>query len=115
MGIINKLLAIKDLPVLPEVMLKVREIIESEDSGAQELSKIIERDPSISSTILRAANSAYYNSSRRQITAVREAITRIGFNEVMRITMALGVIKQFTQSNSNINYRGFWKHSMAAA
>lgn len=115
MSIVRKLSQIEELPVLPEIMVKVRAIIDSDDSGANELAKIIEKDPAISSTVLKTANSAYYNISRRQINSIPEAITRIGFNEVQKITVALSVIKQFTDSKSNINYRGFWKHSIAAA
>lgn len=115
MSIVRKLSQIEELPVLPEIMVKVRAIINSDDSGASELAKIIEKDPAISSTVLKTANSAYYNISRRQINSIPEAITRIGFNEVQKITVALSVIKQFTDSKSNINYRGFWKHSIAAA
>lgn len=115
MSIFRKLSQIEDLPVLPEIMVKVRAIIDSDDSGANELAKIIEKDPAISSTVLKTANSAYYNISRRQINSIPEAITRIGFNEVQKITVALSVIKEFADSKSTINYRGFWKHSIAAA
>ena len=115
MSIFSKLSQIKELPSLPEVLVKVRALINSDDAGAKELAKIIEQDPAISSTILKTANSAYYNISRRQIDSISEAITRVGFNEVQKITVAISVIKQFSGDARILDYQKFWSHSIAAA
>ena len=115
MSILTKLKDIPGLPTLPEVMLKVQELIKSEKSDAATLAAIIKQDPAISSTILKIANSSFYNIANRRITAVAEAIARIGFNEVLRITMAMSVIKQFPKNGSMLGYKAFWLHSLTAA
>jgi len=115
MSILTKLKDIPGLPTLPEVMLKVQELIKSEKTDAGMLAAIIKQDPALSSTILKIANSSFYTAASRRITAITEAIARIGFNEVLKITLAMSVIKQFPNTGSMIGYKAFWFHSLTAA
>ncbi|MGD9200039.1 MAG: HDOD domain-containing protein [Chitinispirillia bacterium] len=115
MSILTHLREIKELPTLPEVMIKVQKIVNLEKSDAAMLSEIIRQDPSLSSTILKTANSTYYNASNRRISSLVQAITRIGFDEVLKITLAISAIEQFSNTKTIIGYKSFWRHSLAAA
>lgn len=96
-------------------MLKVQELINAQDSDAAALGNIIKQDPALSSTILKTANSSYYNIVNRRISSITESIARIGFNEVLKITLAMSVIQQFSNTKSMIGYGSFWRHSLTAA
>lgn len=115
MSILTRLKDIKDLPTLPEVMVKVQALISSEKGDANALATIIKQDPALTTTILKTANSAYYNIVNRRISSISEAIARIGFNEVLKITLAMSVIQQFSNTKSMIGYKAFWRHSLTAA
>lgn len=115
MSILTNLKDIKDLPTLPEVMVKVQALISSDKGDANTLANIIKRDPALTTTILKTANSAYYNIVSRRISSISEAIARIGFNEVLKITLAMSVIHQFSNTKSMIGYKAFWRHSLTAA
>lgn len=115
MSILTRLREIEELPTLPEVMVKVHGLINSDECDASKLAKIIKHDPALTSTILKTANSSYYNIINRRISSVTEAIARIGFNEVLKITMAMSVIKKFANTKSIIGYKSFWRHSLTAA
>lgn len=115
MAILNKLHEIKELPTLPEIILKVQAFIHSDEANASSLSKIIVQDPALSSTILKTANSAFYNTANRKIASITDAIIRIGFNEVLKIAIAMSVIQQFSNTKSVIGYHSFWRHSLTAA
>ena len=115
MSILTNLKDIKDLPTLPEVMVKVQALISSEKGDANALATIIKQDPALTTTILKTANSAYYNIVNRRISSISEAIARVGFNEVLKITLAMSVIQQFSNTKSMIGYKAFWRHSLTAA
>jgi len=114
MNIIQRLNSITGLPTLPEVALKVQQLIFSDDGCALKLSRIIEQDPSLTARILRVANSGFYGSASR-VSSVPMAITRLGFNEIGHIIIATSVIKMLSHRSNFLNYRQFWKHALTAA
>jgi len=116
MSIIQRLNGISRLPTLPEVALKVQQIILSDEGSAVALARIIEQDPSLTAMILRMANSGFYGASTR-ISSVPMAITRLGFNEIGHIIIATSIINNFAAGPgpSILDYRQFWRHALTAA
>ncbi|MDR0330292.1 MAG: HDOD domain-containing protein [Chitinispirillales bacterium] len=114
MNILQRLNSITNLPTLPEVALKVQEIVFSDDGCAMRLAKIIEQDPSLSAKILQVANSGFYGALTR-IASVPTAITRLGFNEIGHIVIATSVIKNFSRMSNILDYKQFWRHALTAA
>jgi len=115
MGVLKKLTQIKELPTLPDVIMKVQVVANSEESDAKKLAHLIERDPSLASKILKVANSVFYGVTRKRISSIQFAIARIGFDEVLRLALASSVIEQFSMNYNTLDYVGFWRHSLAAA
>ncbi|KMQ52426.1 metal dependent phosphohydrolase [Chitinispirillum alkaliphilum] len=114
MNILQRLSEINELPTLPEVVLRIQAMINDDDSNVKMLARIIEQDPALTSKILRIANSSFYSSSQR-ITSIPLAITRIGFNEVGHIALAITVVKKFSGNSNILDYRQFWRHSLTSA
>ena len=48
---------------LPEVYIRVSQILEDQDHNAKQLGEIISHDPALTARILRIVNSAYYSLS----------------------------------------------------
>lgn len=115
MKLIQRISEIQNLPTLPEIVLRIQELIMSEEGNALLLSRIIEQDPALTAKVLKVANSAYYCSINGKISSVSLAITRIGFNEIGRIAMAVNLIRTFSQKSNVLDYKQYWKHSLAAA
>jgi HD-like signal output (HDOD) protein len=114
MNIIARLNGITNLPTLPEVVLKVQQMVYSSDGSAAKLARIIEQDPSLTAKILQVANSGFYAAAGR-ITSVPTAVTRIGFNEIGHIVIATSVVKNFSRASNTLDYKRFWKHALTAA
>jgi HD-like signal output (HDOD) protein len=114
MSIIGRLNSIKNLPTLPEVVLKVQRMVFSDEGSAHGLAKLVEQDPSLAAKILQVANSGLYAAGAR-ITSVPTAITRIGFNEIGQIVMAASVVKNFARTSGLLDYKMFWRHALTAA
>jgi HD-like signal output (HDOD) protein len=115
MSILTRLHEIKELPTLPEVALRIQAMVGSEHTDAAMLAHIIERDPSLTSRILRVANSLAYGCRNTRVTSVKHAVTRLGFNEVCDISTAMSVIRRFPAATNLLDYQEFWRHSLAAA
>lgn len=115
MNLIQRLTEIQELPTLPEIALRIRALIVSEEGNATMLARLIEHDPSLSAKVLKVANSAFYCTPNRKITSVKLAITRIGFNQIGHIAMAVCLIRQFSRKSDILDYRQFWKHCLSAA
>jgi HD-like signal output (HDOD) protein len=106
---------INELPTLPEVLFKVHELVNSDDGNATTLARITEHDPSLTTKILKVANSSYFGPVNQRISSLPLAIARIGFNEVRNIVTAISCIKQFSKRSNILDYRAFWRHSLTAA
>lgn len=96
----------------PDVCVKVFELIESNDAGAQEIGDVICRDPSLTARLLRLVNSSFYNFSRR-VDTVSRAVTVVGVRELYSLVIAVSAIKSFTNlPNSLVNIDTFWRHGI---
>lgn len=115
MNVLQKLYEITELPALPEMLLRVQRLVNSEEGNATILAKIILQDPALASKVLKVANSAFFSPSNQRISSLQLAIARIGFNEIRNIIMAITLIKQFSKKANLLDYRQFWKHSLASA
>ena len=105
---------VSEIPPLPSVTARILEVAENPASSAQDLTEIISRDPSLTTQLLRAANSAFYGFPQ-QIGTVYLAVVILGFNMVRTIALGTGVLKLFRAKNaaaSLLNPAMFWEHSL---
>ncbi len=80
----EKLLVIaKSLPVAPQIMARLHKMLLDTDSGLEDIAALLKRDVSLSTRILRIANSAAYHGGK--IASIEEALQRVGYNEVFRL------------------------------
>ncbi len=72
--LVNK---VKEMPPLPQSIIKILEITKKDDSSAQELSNVFERDPTLAVNILKLANSPIYGFASK-ISTISHAIVCLG-------------------------------------
>ena len=104
-----------DLPVLPEVAVRVQDII-ARDGYISEISAVIEREPAFAASILRYANSVAF-SGLKEITELRHAVSRLGINAVEQLILAISTRGAFHGGDPHDEkmLRGLWSHSIATA
>lgn len=83
---------VKDMPVLPSRVNKIIEITEDPDSTIEDLEREILKDQSLTSKILKLANSAYYGYPRK-INTVSQATILLGFQTIKSMALASTVSK----------------------
>ncbi len=78
------------LPSLPEVALKVRQLLDREDSNAEMISGAVNADPSIAAKLIRAANSPMYHGNSACETT-RDAVVRLGLATTRQLVVSFAM------------------------
>ena len=100
----------------PTIIVKINKIIARDNCTTEELAKVVETDPGLSTQVLRLANSSYYGLSRH-VDTISRAVTVLGFNMVRDLTLTVSVFKVFAggAKNTGLDAHGLWCHSLACA
>ena len=80
-----------DLPSFPEVAIRVRRVLADELSTLEKVVRVVGSEPALAARLLRIANSASLNTLGRQITDLRTAINRMGYNMVRSASMSFAM------------------------
>lgn len=78
----------------PTLSLRILNLVATPGAEISELARIIAADPALSAGILNVANSAYFRGID-EIETVRDAVTRLGLDEVGRVAGALSAKSLF--------------------
>jgi len=69
-----------ELPSFPEVAMRIQRMLTDENVAADKIVRAIGAEPALAVRVLRMANSAALNLSGKQVTELRTAVARLGFN-----------------------------------
>ncbi|GJM18121.1 MAG: phosphohydrolase [Phycisphaeraceae bacterium] len=107
---------ISHIATLPEITLKIIDLVEDPSSTAQDLHKVISNDPALCSRILKVVNSSFYGLPG-QIASINRAIVMLGLNAVKNIAIAASLAKLFRggELTPNFSAKDLWTHSNATA
>ena len=87
-----------DLPSFPEIAIRVRRILSDPTSSVEQVVRVVGSEPALAARLLRIANSASLNRSGRQVSDLRTAINRIGYNMVRSASISFSMA-QIRNSN----------------
>ncbi len=100
---------------LPDVYLRLREILDDEDFAMAEVAVVISHDPALTLRLLRVINSSLYGFART-IETVSHAISLLGTQPVHDLVLAASVTQAFEDASTNIiDMHQFWQHSVYCA
>jgi len=108
--------SVKDLPPMPKIILKAREIMANPKSGFKEIAEVIETDQAIAAKVLQVANSAYYGLSG-MVSSIHQATVVLGHNTLEQL---ITMVSATSLLGSHLKgYRmgsgALWQHSLAVA
>jgi HD-like signal output (HDOD) protein len=111
--ILNK---VKDLPPMPRVLFKARQIMSDPKSGFKDIAKVIETDQAIAARVLKVANSAYYGLSG-MVNSIHQASVVLGYQTLEQvITMVSSSSLLGKQLKGyGLSAGTLWRHSLAVA
>jgi HD-like signal output (HDOD) protein len=105
-----------ELPPMPNIILKAREIMEDPGSSLKDLAGVIEHDQAIVARVLALANSAYYGLSGL-VSSIQHASILLGqktLGELITIAASSQLLSK-QLSGYMLHPGDLWKHSLAAA
>lgn len=76
-----------ELPAFPEAVLRIQRALQSPSTSAADIVTILGSDPGLAARVVRLANSATFKRAGSEITDLRTAVSRVGFNMVRTIAM----------------------------
>jgi len=102
-----------ELPVLPQVILKLVELTNNPKVRPETVEHMIETDQGATARVLTLANSPYYGLPRR-ISCVREAVVILGYKSVNNLASQITVFNTFLGKGDSVSLarRDLWKHSL---
>lgn len=89
------------LPTLPEIALRVRELMAQPDCSATQLARLISSDAALAARLLKVANSSSYRG-HKTIDNIQTAITRLGMQLVRSLVTQLALLQSLHGSNADI-------------
>lgn len=103
------------LPALSPVAMKLVELASDEKSSSMDLVSLIDKDPPLATRLLKLANSAFF-SSRNPVSALNQAVVRIGFNRLRVMALSISLRNTFPMGKVGpLNYEKFWTISLYRA
>ncbi len=114
-AIVNQALAaIGEIATLPEVTVRIIEVVEDPKGTARDLHEVIKRDPALSAKVLKVVNSAFYGLPG-QVANVDRAIVLLGLSAVKNIAIAASISRLFKgmRDTETFSARDLWRHSVA--
>ncbi len=104
-----------ELPVLPEVASRVISLTMDENCEMMQLSSLIQRDPSLTSHVLRLSNSALY-APPTPIVSLQQALNRLGMKKIREIALLISCENRvFRVDGFDLTVRALFKHSIGTA
>lgn len=105
-----------EIPVFHVVAIRLQQVLHKPNFSIDEVTQLIVADQGLSSQVLRVANSAFYSGLSR-VTNIREAIVRLGSQEVANIAMMATQADVYRSTNPLFSrtMQILWQHALACA
>ncbi|MDP1826370.1 MAG: HDOD domain-containing protein [Archangium sp.] len=107
---------IETIGTVPTSVAQVFGLINDPKASVADFERVVRPDVGLTTNLLRCANSAYYRASR-EITSVRDAITRMGMRRVFEVAAGATFAKAVPEvlNGYGITAVSYWEHSVAVA
>ncbi|WP_448556226.1 HDOD domain-containing protein [Thalassotalea montiporae] len=101
------------IPVKPEVLSEIENLMDEEYPDLGKISDVIARDVGLSAAILKVINSPFYGMNRR-ISEIKQAAMMLGLTTIKALVTALLLKKSFS-GNASISLERFWDDAIDTA
>ena len=107
---------IKDLPPMPKIIYKAREVMSNPRSGFKDIAEVIETDQAIAAKVLQVANSAYYGLSG-MVSSIHQATVVLGHKTLEQLIMMVSATSLLGShlKGYRMGSGALWQHSLAVA
>jgi HD-like signal output (HDOD) protein len=80
-----------ELPAFPEAVLRIQRALQNPDTSTDDVVRILSSEPALAARLLRIAYSAEFRRMDQDVTDLRKAVSRMGFNMVRSVAVAFAM------------------------
>lgn len=105
-----------ELPALPQVALRLRQMLQDPDVDIDDVAKLVQVDPALSAKLIHVANSPLYLSAQ-PISTCHAATVRLGLEATKNIVFCLGLRQMFSATHGVVKRKAqqVWEHSLTVS
>lgn len=107
-------LPIRDIGMLPEVARRIHTMAEDPATRAEDVARVIVRDPALTSMVLRIVNSSFYGL-RREVRGLGHAIAYLGIHQIRNLVMSSAIVNAFQFNHGIVEPKSVWQHALGCA
>lgn len=101
------------LSSFPEIYHQIIDVLNNPRSSASHVAEVVSKDTSLSATLLKLVNSAFYGLPTK-VDSITHAVALIGGRELTTLAMAVSVLRYFKNIPPEmVDMKNFWLHSIA--
>jgi len=108
--------SVKDLPPMPDVILKIQRLLADPNSDVKQIVEYIETDQAIAAKVLKMANSPFYGMIGK-VSSIQHAAVILGFKTLGEVTTIAGFSSLMGKKLPGYGYNSdeLWRHSLVVA
>jgi HD-like signal output (HDOD) protein len=111
---IDALLRCSKLPSLPAVSVRLMEMVAQENVSFADVGRLLMTDASLSTEVLRAANTPLFGT-RSEVKTIPHALATLGLNRVVMVVVTTALWRTIPGSINRQLVRAWWRHNLATA
>ena len=103
-----------ELPTIPEVLVRLNQVMVDPDSSCDDVANVVAKDPAIATNVLRLVNSAYFGLQVR-VSAVSTAVSIMGYRMTKKVALKAAILTVFAkreEKSEHFDPALFWQHSI---
>ncbi len=108
--------SVRSLPPLPAGVNRLLELARTPDAPFREIAEVISADQTLTARVLRAANSAFYGTSRR-VRTIKQATVVLGSDAIINLALSISALN--LEGEVERAWPGdldaYWRHNIAVA
>lgn len=102
------------LPTLPEVALRIMDLVGRESSTIDQFAEVIQSDQALTGRLLRLANSAHY-AQRKPVTTLNRTMVLIGMDRLKAMALGFHLSKAAAADDGALGFKRQWTLSLFRA
>ncbi len=103
------------LSSFPDLYVRVKQVLDSPSSSADDIAEVVSMDPGMSSKLLKLVNSPIY-SFETKVDSIPHAVSLVGTEEISTLALGISTVNFFKGIPPElIDMKAFWRHSLSCA
>lgn len=90
----------EEMPIFGHTVQSVLSVAEDDNAPAAQLARVVLQDASMTTRVLKLANSTYYNPREQGISTISRAVIVLGFNTVRNMCLSISLVDSFVKGSN---------------